>query len=168
MTIESKQKQKNIILTRKTINAIRRMIDAVMAEPKYLNQNTFPEREDCGKTCCGAGWAVFNKIGPKAYKALVMSTPDPSLQINWEVRALEALGLPTNINTQTLFCSAWDWPEKFADMYRKAKGPVGRAKAFKARWENFIEQDGEGLITAQQQRSTTAEQTTTGRKVWAS
>jgi hypothetical protein len=148
MTTKQKQKQKNTILTRKTINAIRRMIDAVMAEPKYLNQNAFPEREDCGKTCCGAGWAVFNKIGPKAYKTLVMSKPYPTHQINWEVKALEALGLHPRTNTQTLFWAHLDWPEKFADMYTKAKGPKGRAKAFKARWEHFIENDGEGLVPA--------------------
>jgi hypothetical protein len=145
----TKATRKNTILSRKTINAIRRMIAGVMAEPKYLNQNTYPERDDCGKTCCGAGWAVFIKIGQKAYEALVMSVPCPAWHISWEIKALDALGLPSGTNTAPLFSSHLDWPEKFAKMYQKAKGPAGRAKAFKARWEHFIEHDGEGLVPAQ-------------------
>jgi hypothetical protein len=77
-----------------------------------------------------------------------MSKQYPTHQINWEAEALEALNLHPRTNTESLFWTHYDWPEKFSKMYANAKGPKGRAKAFKARWEHFIENDGEGLVPA--------------------
>lgn len=129
-------------LSRKSINAIRRMIAAVLAEPKYLDQRFFPSSNDCGRVCCGAGWAVFLRLGKKRYEKLVAGEGNRHWSFDWDKEGAAALHLPSSTPLNPLFGTTMDWPSKFYVQYRDAKGPKGRAKAFAARWEAFIKSDG--------------------------
>lgn len=142
-------------LSKQTIQKIKRMIAAVLAEPEFYDQDFFARKlckttgnEVCGDTSCGAGWAVwlenpalFGKMAKAQYRAEKVWGDDYP---NWESAALKALGLEVvgEFDTTTLFGAASDWPSPFDDHYEVAETDKERAKVFAARWRYFIEMDG--------------------------
>lgn len=139
---------KNLSVT--SIEKIRRMIAAVVAEPEFYNQNVFVEENStniCETVCCGAGWAVWCE-SPAKFKKMAMLDIDGGWP-EWNNEALKALGLKLEgkdddliDETIKLFGYASDWPSPFDHQYNKAKTPAARAKVFAARWEKFISSDG--------------------------
>ena len=124
-------KKKN--LSKETITKMREVIAAVLAEPKFYDQNFYPH--PCKTSCCAAGYAV--RINdPKSYEAKVKDT-----KFNWRVAAEDVLGLNTD-GGYKLFLFASDWPIQFARDYSDANSALGRAQAMAARWEHFIKTDG--------------------------
>lgn len=144
-------------LSKQTIQKIKRMIAAVLAEPEFYDQDTFARKlckttgnEVCGDTSCGAGWAIwlenpalFDKMVKAQYRA---ERPNNWADYpDWESAALKALGLEVvgEFDTTTLFGSASDWPSPFNDHYEDAETDKERAKVFAARWRHFIKMDGQ-------------------------
>lgn len=126
-------KKKN--LSAETIRKMRRVIQAVLAEPEYYNQSIFPDPSDCGAVCCAAGWAVWLD-DPDRYESLVKTAID----VAWWMEAESALGLSDT--GDKLFVFANSWPRRFYQRYYRAKTARGRAQAMAARWEHFIATDG--------------------------
>lgn len=136
-------------LSKKTIQKIRKMIAAVLAEPELYNQNTFGEKlcktngaATCGTTCCAAGWAVWLKDRSLYDKLMTKELKKQS--VPWVPEALKALGLEVidGYNTDILFGAAEEWPYPFCDQYDNATTDKGRARAFANRWRHFIKTDG--------------------------
>jgi hypothetical protein len=126
------------------IRRIRRMTAAIMAEPKFYDQNDFPQKDDCGMTCCAAGWAVWDQVTRKEYRRMACNPCT-----NWVRKAIEALRLPEQsyrVALGTLFSNAGRWPEPFSQRYYKAQSKgdhKGMARACRDRWEYFIKHDGQ-------------------------
>ena len=120
-------------LSKTTIRKMRRVIAAVMANPKFYDQQQFPDKRDCGTTCCAAGFAVWLE-GAREYKKLTQKN-----NIDWQKLAERALGLGDTHGD--LFFGPYTWREDFGDAYITARTPLDRAKAMKAWWEYYISQD---------------------------
>lgn len=131
-------------LTEETIAKMRAVIAAIKAEPKFYDQDEFPNRHNCGTTCCAAGWAVWLNLGQTKYKRLITQGTD------WPHEAIVTLGLPawidTNIRSRSikdgLFRSYKSWPLQYRLQYDEATTAKQRAKAMADRWEFFIATDG--------------------------
>lgn len=123
-------------LSKETIRKMRRVIEAVLANAKFYDQGIFPNRIDCGTTCCAAGFAVWLDVPLEEYEALVQRYGSTW---TWEDLAKNKLGLQQN---SYLFHSPNGWPFEFSELYYKAKTPKGRALALEACWEDFIDKDG--------------------------
>lgn len=125
------------MLSKETIKKMRQVIKAVLREPEFYDQSYYPTSNDCGQTCCAAGWAVWNQ-DPNKYRK--MCQYDRVLIYNWCLEAEKALGLPDTENK--LFVYASDWPQPYASQYHSATTNKERAQAMAARWEHFIATDG--------------------------
>lgn len=121
-------------LSKLTIQKMRAVIKAVLAEPEFYDQSNYPKNYDCGLECCSAGWAVWLD-NPRTYKRKALNE-----EFDWQDEAEKALGLGST--GSKLFWGYSSWPSPFADMYRYALTPLERAKAMAARWERFIATDG--------------------------
>lgn len=138
-----------------TVRRIRKMIDAVMHNPKAYNQEQFPDasfdskhKPICGTDFCAAGHAVAAN-SPRRFQTLLTMEAQGNGP-SWINEAVESLELKNVDGTTRLFGTASDWPHKFHMMYLDAddaKTPAWqarkRAMAFKARWEHFIAVDGD-------------------------
>lgn len=124
-------------LSKETIDGMRRVIKAVKANAAFYNQNMFPVAEDCGTTCCAAGFAVWLNIPKTRYKKLSLEFDGGGA---WAEMARDILGIDSSMY---LFSTSSRWPAKFAKMYERAKTPKDRALALEACWEHFIKKDGD-------------------------
>lgn len=121
-------------LSKETIRKMREVIAAVLREPKFYDQSHFPQAEDCGSTCCAAGWVVWLH-DPNLWKKLML---DPFMQ-DWDQKADQILGIKSG---GKLFIFAHQWPKQFWLKYSSAGTHIGRAQAMADRWEHYIATDG--------------------------
>lgn len=124
-------------LSQETIRKMREVIAAVKANAQFYNQDRFPIPDDCGTTCCAAGFAVWINIPKGKYKDYAKNLDGGS---EWAVMAREVLGLDSSMY---LFSTHNAWPKKFQKLYSKAKTPKERSGALEACWEHFIKKDGD-------------------------
>lgn len=139
------------LLSKTTIRKIRRMIAAVLAEPELYDQNTFGENRCvdkdaniCGTVCCAAGWAIW--LENRELYSRMMKSELRGGGPEWISEALKALDLSSDGEgggAHVLFGPSGSWPEPFCEQYYEASTPKARAKVFAARWEKFIQSDGQ-------------------------
>jgi hypothetical protein len=142
----------------KAIAAIQTMIAYVLSHPKEYDQGSFPSTESdapvCNTAYCAAGHIVAHQF-PEKFKRLLKrqwldAKNDAIDSVQWDLEALKVLGLKPKsedmyrfFGYDKLFGTTGDWPEKFFNQYKNAKGPKGRAKAFANLWNEFISVDGD-------------------------
>ena len=122
-------------LSAETIAKMQTVINAVLAQPEYYDQEMFPYDRDseCGTICCGAGWAVWVD-SPARYKYLLRRR-----RAHWSSEANKILGIKSG---DKLFYSSDYWPDKYRMAYRRANTPKQRARAMADRWNHYIATDG--------------------------
>lgn len=143
------------------IKAIRKMIAFVLANPKLLDQNNFPNTNDCGSACCAAGHLIAQN-DPGRYFELCNLAEKGQSSPQWEREAAKVLDIQSAESAaddadlpfdrpdgregyRAIFGTVNGWPFKFTLAYNNAKTSKGRARAFANRWENFIATDGAGI-----------------------
>lgn len=142
------------------VRLIRKAYGLALERPETYDQSSFPTvrfSDVCESSYCMAGFIVYAK-SPKKFRELCDLATSSGVFVNWANEAAEALGLPERdtelpegVSQKYLswFGNSYDWPYKFAKMYRSAgalktlKGRDNRrAKALVARWEDLIAHDG--------------------------
>jgi len=120
----------------KTIDMMRRVIEAILAEPEYFDQNHFPAQGDtCQTPCCGAGWVVWC-ANPDLY---IQSLSIFDMGDQW-VRLAEKI---LEVNTgDALFWHPCQWPYKFWKEWSYDNSSLEKARLVAARWEHYIATDG--------------------------
>ena len=133
---------------------IQKMIATVTAHPETVDQGSYPEGEGvCSSTFCAAGHLVFAK-SPRLFNSLLKhQRENGDSSVNWRRQAAQVLQLPYNAETNSIFGSHWEWPHKFRDAYTKASNfktekarKRGQTKAFVARWQQLLDNEGAELI----------------------
>jgi len=128
-------------LSRKAINFLTRLAEAVLADPKHYNQGSYLRTNDKGEQFgCLAFFAA--RLRAKTAKALTELTWGDVANTRWDV--WDELGLPgaENGGSDVMFSTEYQWPEKFRRQFEQAKGPKGQARAAYNRIMHFIATDG--------------------------
>jgi hypothetical protein len=99
---------------------IRRLADMLVANKKLYSQQTFGRQNECGTTCCLAGFCLLEEVGRRKFKTLI-GKDDFAKDCTKAGRKL--LGIRTS--DPALFNSLDCWPEDLASEYW-ANGPRGR------------------------------------------
>src|ERR1700744_5431070 len=95
-------------LSKESIKRLRQVKRAILAQPKFYDQDRFPRTVDCGTTCCIAGWAVWVE-DPEAYPNRVANI---DLLGVWRSAGASALGLERS-QVDNLFGFGVLWPQPF-------------------------------------------------------
>lgn len=143
-------------LSRKSINRLRAVKEAILTNPEFYNQQQFVDPEpvipvDCGTTCCIAGWADFLYNPAKAHlsraKTWIGFLNDDGSRwsqkpFDWEEIGARALNID-GFEARQLFADVACWPDPFSFDYSNAATPLERARVAAARIERFIATDGQ-------------------------
>lgn len=110
-----------------TVNLIREVQRAILAEPKLYDQYAVPELA-CDTPCCIAGWAVWCKNPNKAaYRAAMkLAMYSDHYVESWRELGAPALGVPEE-KTRNLFSGYNVWPAPFVSDFIAAKNDKKRA-----------------------------------------
>lgn len=138
------------VLKPKVIGYIRKMIAAVLAEPKMYDQELFPSPNNgavCDTPFCAAGHLIEAK-SPRLFARLCKQKYKGEA-VGWENEAMKILGLEMDMYVWfKLFGSYVTWPDKYRKMYGSSHNKktalvkaMVRAKAFAAFWEEVIATD---------------------------
>lgn len=135
-------------LSRKSIEILLGIKEAVLANPKFYDQNSFVEDISiCDTTCCLAGWADYTVNGSKAHNKRAknylayLEDFDSGKDVNWEKIGAKALGLPALL-AYKLFVDSTEWPHPFDERYQNARTYARRARVAANRIDHFIATDG--------------------------
>lgn len=123
-------------LSRKTIQKLRLIQQAILAEPELYQQSDYPcaaVGDTCMTPCCIAGWAAWiDTRTPKAY--------DKLLEIRQRFASEFLMGC-LGISEHEADLLFMEWPKTFDAAWRKPR-TLAAAQAGSDRIDLFIESDG--------------------------
>jgi len=121
-------------LSEKTIEKLKLVKAAILAEPRLYNQNLPPDRADCGTPACIAGWVAWVD-NPSHEKYLLALRPFES-----SARLMKNSLEITQDQTNYLF--GGPWPDRFMAAWDRP-GTKKAAEAAAGFIDHFIATDGE-------------------------
>lgn len=108
------------------VKLLREIKQQILKEPKLYDQDHVTVRKECGTAHCIAGWAMM-------LSRSISSFPGASLDITTEQYSRLA---------GRAMMGTCDWPKKYAEAYKKARTPQGRARVAAQRIDCFIKTKG--------------------------
>lgn len=144
---------------------IMKMLEMVQSEPGSVDQNSYPEGIDtgiCNSPYCATGHLIFAK-SPRLFTKLCKREAQYN-NVNWDAEARDVLGLGSHPMYHPApgvspYYNSWfgfsaSWPDKFSSMYttaasRKTKKAreKGKMRAFVARWQDLLDNDGRDPVS---------------------
>lgn len=134
-------------LSKETIKRIRTVVQAILAQPKFYNQDRWiddlgkDKNGVCNTTCCFAGWADYVFNGAKEHNERARRSFGRWSSVDWDEVAAEAL-LTDRALLDPLTRGHYYWPKQLSHAYDKATTDKGRALALASYVEFFIANDG--------------------------